>query len=147
MVEPGTPSLSLSGRYRIELDFMSGAATVIYDNKEVRVILPDSLTVRCDNMELVANQIANNADAILLSGHDVSVMAENTNVTSSITIITGDITVNGNTVINGSLSINGDLTCDGNIKAAGDIIAGDVSLKHHIHGDVMSGGSNTSEPI
>jgi len=79
-------------------------------------------------------------------------------------VLNGNEEVNGDVVINGNLTVNGNITCSGTISAKnftglgggalvtsvdiitnGDIIAGNVSLKNHIHTD--SQGGNTSTPL
>lgn len=70
----------------------------------------------------------------------------------------GGITLNGNTTINGNLLTNGNTTTTGNqsvqgtshstgtISCDGDVKAGSISLKHHTHNGVHSGGDNTGQP-
>lgn len=57
------------------------------------------------------------------------------NAPSSMTITAPTLTVNGNVKVNGT------------ITATGDIKGGSVVLQSHVHGNVQSGGSNTSGPI
>jgi len=38
------------------------------------------------------------------------------------------------------------LTVDGDVIVTGDVTAGEISLRHHTHGGVSTGGSNTGEP-
>lgn len=46
----------------------------------------------------------------------------------------------------GTLRLIGNLYVDGNIEVTGDVTAAGVSLVHHTHGGVISGGANTKEP-
>lgn len=39
------------------------------------------------------------------------------------------------------------LTVTGDVEVTGDVTADGVSLKHHVHGGVTPGGSNTGEPV
>lgn len=52
-------------------------------------------------------------------------------------IVYGDVTINGNLTVN-----NGDITVNN-----GDVIADGVSLKHHIHKEVMPGDGVSGEPV
>ena len=46
----------------------------------------------------------------------------------------------------GTLRVIGDLYVDGDIEVTGDVRASGVSLVHHTHGGVQSGGADTEEP-
>ena len=46
----------------------------------------------------------------------------------------------------GTLRIIGNVYIDGDVEVTGDVVATGVSLVHHTHGGVVSGGSNTQEP-
>lgn len=39
------------------------------------------------------------------------------------------------------------IVATGDVTVEGDVIADGVSLKHHVHGGVVAGGSNTDEPV
>jgi phage baseplate assembly protein V len=41
----------------------------------------------------------------------------------------------------------GKITLNGDIEVTGDVKAGSISLKTHVHGGVMPGGSTTSTPV
>lgn len=66
----------------------------------------------------------------------------------------GDMRIDGNVTINGNLTVNGD-GMGANVTMNdvtlqlnnGDIIADTISLKEHVHSGVMTGGSNTGEPV
>lgn len=58
---------------------------------------------------------------------------------SNIKIQDGTVIINGNTTINGNLQVNGTIT------ATGDIIAGEISLKNHVHGNGHE-GNDTTQP-
>lgn len=53
-----------------------------------------------------------------------------------------------NYVVNasGGGTFNGDLNINGSVHASGDVTAGSVSLQHHTHGGVQTGGGSTSQP-
>lgn len=65
----------------------------------------------------------------------------------------GDMRIDGNVTINGNLTVNGDSGGEVNMYNTtlhlhnGDIIADTISLKEHVHDGVMSGSSNTGEPV
>lgn len=46
----------------------------------------------------------------------------------------------------GTLRVIGTLYVDGDIEVTGDVTASGVSLAHHTHGGVQSGGADTEEP-
>lgn len=46
----------------------------------------------------------------------------------------------------GTLRVIGKLFVDGDIDVTGDVTASGVSLVHHTHGGVQSGGADTEEP-
>ena len=46
----------------------------------------------------------------------------------------------------GTLRLIGNLFIDGDVEVTGDVTASGVSLVHHTHGGVQSGGASTEEP-
>lgn len=62
-----------------------------------------------------------------------------------ITIVVGD--TKKVEITDGKIVLHGDLEVRGKITASGDVMAGSVSLQHHVHSGVESGSSNTSTPI
>lgn len=71
--------------------------------------------------------------------------------------IMGSLPVDGNMVApdaksptmdlgGGTLRVIGNLYVDGDIEVTGDVTASGVSLVHHTHGGVQSGGADTEEP-
>lgn len=36
---------------------------------------------------------------------------------------------------------------DGDVSVTGDVVAGDISLRNHVHGGILPGGSNTDVPV
>lgn len=46
----------------------------------------------------------------------------------------------------GGLTIRGDVTVEGKITASEDVLAGDISLKNHKHGNVQAGTAQTGGP-
>jgi len=53
--------------------------------------------------------------------------------------LTGNLTQVGDMAIDGKLDVTGDITCN-------DIIVNGISFNSHVHGGVVSGGSNTGGP-
>lgn len=43
-------------------------------------------------------------------------------------------------------TLNADLTVNGKIAATGDVVAGNISVQKHTHGDVQPGSGSTGEP-
>ncbi len=41
----------------------------------------------------------------------------------------------------------GGATIEGDLRVTGDVVAGTISLRHHIHSGIQPGGSNTAEPV
>lgn len=74
----------------------------------------------------------------------------NVSITGSVTVsgdvdISGDINIGKNVYIGGNANITGDITAEGNINAVGDVIAGEISLKNHVH-QVTDVGTVTGRP-
>lgn len=65
-----------------------------------------------------------------------------------------DITANGGVVITssegititGPVTITGDVSVDGQISSTGDMVADDISLTDHLHGNVAAGTAKTGAP-
>lgn len=82
------------------------------------------------------------------------IAAQEVDITSPLTKITGNLTVIG-TVTAGGFSASasggsggsGDMQIDGNVQVTGDVTAGSVSLKTHIHGGVQTGGGTSGPPV
>ena len=85
----------------------------------------------------------------------LELMQDNTAVLNA----TGGVTINGNTTINGNATINGDVTVNGNFSVVGgnstmtgslttqgDITSGSISVQHHTHSGVHTGGGSTGQP-
>ena len=66
----------------------------------------------------------------------------------SIAAGTGTVSIiaTGGISITGDVAIDGNMTLTGTIEADGDITGAGVSLEHHTHGGVQSGGAETDEP-
>lgn len=47
----------------------------------------------------------------------------------------------------GGMTIRGALTVEGTITASEDVLAGDISLKNHKHGNVQAGGAQTGPAV
>ncbi|WP_448683793.1 phage baseplate assembly protein V [Pseudomonas nicosulfuronedens] len=54
--------------------------------------------------------------------------------------IVGDITLDGDLIQTGNQQVSG------NVDVTVDVVAAGISLVHHVHGGVQSGGSNTGTP-
>ena len=46
----------------------------------------------------------------------------------------------------GGVTINGNVTVNGSIKSSGDMVAGSISVQHHTHPGVETGGGSTGQP-
>ena len=46
-----------------------------------------------------------------------------------------------------TITAPGDMALTGNLIVTGDVVADGISLKHHVHDGVATGGSNTGEPV
>ncbi|MES9901126.1 MAG: phage baseplate assembly protein V [Sedimenticola sp.] len=46
-----------------------------------------------------------------------------------------------------SITADGGLDIIGDVTVTGDVIANGISLKHHTHGGVITGGATTNEPV
>ncbi len=74
----------------------------------------------------------------LAAGHDISLTTPGKLTASA---DGGTVIVSPTIELTGTVKINGSVTVTGDVKAAG------ISLSNHLHGGVMSGGSNTGKPI
>lgn len=95
--------------------------------------------------------------SVIITATKLTVIADLVTLDAADTICTGNLTVTENLTVNGLSSLNagmavsgavdgdGGVTAfiDGTMAASNDVIAGDISLKYHIHGGVRSGDSST----
>jgi len=51
-----------------------------------------------------------------------------------------------NIVATGNVNVTGDVRVSGDLNVSGDVVAGDISLKTHVHGGVMGGSGTTGPP-
>jgi hypothetical protein len=58
-----------------------------------------------------------------------------------------DLTAPGGATITADVTINGSLHVTGEITSDADVKVGAISLKHHKHGQVQAGGSQSGEPV
>lgn len=56
---------------------------------------------------------------------------------------TARIEASGGITLKGDLSIEGEVSIDGGLTATDDIVAGEISLQNHKHGNVQAGGAKT----
>ncbi|MEW4466299.1 phage baseplate assembly protein V [Parasphingorhabdus sp. JC815] len=56
------------------------------------------------------------------------------------------ITASEGITITGPVTITGDVSVDGQITSTGDMVAGDISLINHLHGNVAAGTAKTGAP-
>ena len=79
------------------------------------------------------------------------VVLRDTNNNCTVTLLPSGVTVViGSTqlIVNASgVTIDGNLQVNGKINSTNDIVAGTISLEHHVHSGVQSGTSNTGTPI
>lgn len=104
-----------------------------------------SVTVHFKHISGTTIDISNSGRVTVHAENDLYVTAPNVNITADVQI-TGDITHDGNTTHTGDTTQTGNIAVTGGITATGDIVAGTISLKHHVHGGVDTGGSDTQGP-
>ena len=92
---------------------------------EDAVFIPDSM-MRAVTID------PDDADAVVLQSLDGSV---------KISLSAGNVKINATTI-----TLTGNVNVTGNIHATGDIVAGTISLEHHTHSGVTTGGGNTGVP-
>ncbi len=96
--------------------------------------------------------------AILPAGSSALVKADAVTADAQQTTCTGDVTIKGNLVVEGFSALNngakvqgGDggaaMVIDGQVQATGDVMAGDISLRHHPHGQVKRGDEQSGAPL
>lgn len=73
----------------------------------------------------------------LAAGHDISLTTPGKLTASA---DGGTVIVSPTIELTGTVKVNGSVTVTGDVRAAG------ISLSNHLHGGVMSGGSNTGKP-
>jgi hypothetical protein len=78
---------------------------------------------------------------------DAVVIGTLQNSLSSLSIPNDKWIFKGNVQITGNLNVIGTIHSTGNITSDSDIIAGTISLQHHVHGGVENGGGQTSQPV
>lgn len=66
---------------------------------------------------------------------------------TTVTVNSPDITLNGNTTVNGDFAVvGGNSTMTGSLTTQGDITSGSISVQHHTHSGVQTGGGSTGQP-
>lgn len=95
---------------------------------------------------LAYNRTHDKTDAIFIAGLlSLPNMIESSQ--SCLNIFNGEtnIQLDGTTIVfNGNVNINGNLVVNGTINATGDIVAGDISLLNHVHGNGNQGQDTTA---
>lgn len=90
-----------------------------------------------DGTEIRYDDAAHALDVTLIDGGTATLTAS-----GGVTVNASDgVTVNATTS-----TFNGDVQVNGTLTASEDCIGGGISLKHHTHGEVESGSSNTGAP-
>lgn len=90
-----------------------------------------------DGTEIQYDDAAHALDVTLIDGGTATLTAS-----GGVTVNASDgVTVNATTS-----TFNGDVQVNGTLTASEDCIGGGISLKHHTHGEVESGSSNTGAP-
>lgn len=84
--------------------------------------------------------------AVLRSDDNATIVEMNPTAQTLVMTAPGGITLNGNTTINGAMTFDGDQHITGTITCDEDVVASDISLVHHTHSGVMTGGGDTGEP-
>jgi len=87
------------------------------------------VSITSDSTDIVTNHLSINSPTTYIDGKLT---------TSKDVVIEGDLYVQGNVFVKGDVKIMGNINCEKTIKAEVDVIAGNISLKNHIH---SSGGS------
>ncbi len=98
-----------------------------------------------DGTEIRYDDAAHALDVTLIDGGTATLTTSggvtvNANDGVTVNAASGGVTVNADATINGDVQVNGTLT------ASTDCIGGGISLKHHTHGDVEAGSSDTGAP-
>lgn len=103
------------------------------DGEHVHLVrFPDGTQIRYDDA-------AHALDATLIDGGTAIVTAS-----GGVTVNASDgVTINA---ASGGVTINADVQINGTLTASTDCIGGGISLKHHTHGEVESGSSDTGAP-
>jgi phage gp45-like len=95
-------------------------------------------------------QTDTNGSVLSMAGSTITLAPKN-----AVVNVTGEIAMTGNAgvggTVTGSWAIQGSLSATGSISATGDITAGSggagaISLLHHVHAGVTTGGGSTAAP-
>lgn len=96
---------------------VGGSQTIIQGGVGVAIV--------SDSVEVTTSHLAINSPTTYVDGK--------LTVSKDI-VIEGDLYIQGNVFVKGNLVVDGEIKCKKTIKADVDVIAGNISLKNHVHG-------------
>lgn len=111
------------------------------ENIEVLARASITLTAR-DFIDVKANKINLEADEVNITANEVNIKSDVSQIGDY--FMTGDKTINGSQTINGNSVSYGNQTTYGSMMATVDLMAGNISVRYHYHGNVENGGGSTS---
>ena len=95
----------------------------------------DVRRIRQENIELLART------SVTITAKDfIDIKAKNVNIEADTINIKGNVKHVGNYAMTGNQSVTGKIT------STVDVVAGNISVRYHKHGNVKNGSSNTSAP-
>lgn len=145
-------NISFNGNTRITMN--AGAGGIVMSGAGQMKIMGTGLThiagqqlnligLGTTNVDTAALEV-NAAGAINVNGSETHIES-NVNIIGDLHIL-GNLIVDGNITCTGDVQVNGNIHCDNKIEADVDVIAAGISLVHHIHGGVDTGGGYTKPP-
>ncbi|WP_447779361.1 phage baseplate assembly protein V [Variovorax boronicumulans] len=125
------------------------------------ITVPDSITVHCKTADVTASESATvHSQQITLEAQQITLDAPQTTATGNVTVM-GLLTFMGGMAGTGASSVPGatgearlnlpiystrEIETTSTMHADGDITAGAISVKSHVHGEVVRGGDQSGGP-